>query len=94
MDMSAEKKKAELRMEKLSAEIDELEARAKQADADVRSDLLDSVEKMKTRRDEAADELSQMKNETSDNVVQFFESAERALGDVENGLRNAARRFG
>ncbi len=94
MDIKTMKEKLEAKADRWSAEIDRLEAKAREAQADTKLRYLDEVEKLRASQEQARgklDELGKAGKQASDDLLDGARHAWDELGDA---VEAAGKRFG
>ena len=86
-------KKMRARLDEWSAEIDRLEARAEQADADVRMALKQEIDAAAARRDVVRTKLEEFASAGDDAWEDLKTGMEHAWSSLESAMRAARSRF-
>lgn len=81
------------RLDEWNAEIDKLEARARQADADARSDYHRHIESLRSQRDTLRQRLEQLRTSSSAAWEDVLKGTESAAAALREGLDKARARF-
>lgn len=85
--------KFEAQLAEWKADIDKLRARADSASADAKLDLLEQIDRLRSKRDEARDRLDEIRKAGEDSWKDLRDRSEKAWGDLSTGIREALNRF-
>jgi predicted nuclease with TOPRIM domain len=86
-------KKMKAKLDEWNAEIDKLEARSRQKEADLQGDYQQRIADLKTRRHEARQRLEKLQNAGESAWEDLKSGVELAAGAVADSLRSARDRF-
>ncbi len=85
--------KAKARIDQWTAEIDRLEAKAREADADARLAYSQQIEEMRSQRDTAQEKLAELR-QAGDSAWEDVKSGfDKAWDDMTSALDKATARF-
>lgn len=90
-DQYVAKMKAQL--DQWNADIDKLEAKAKETEADVRIEHQEEIEAIKAQRDQLVDKLEEVENASEAAWEDIKTGAESAWNSLDNALQSAAEKF-
>lgn len=85
--------KFEAQLAEWKADIDKLRAKADHASADAKLDLMEQIDRLRTKRDEARDRLDEIRKAGEDSWRDLRDRSEKAWGDLSAGLKDALNRF-
>lgn len=85
--------KFEAQLASWKADIDKLRAKADGASADAKLELLDQLDKLRAKRDEARDRLDEIRRVGEEGFETLKEKGEQAWIDLSTGIRDAINRF-
>ncbi len=86
-------RKVKARIDEWNAEIDRLEARAKQAEADARIDYHDEIQELKNHRDEARKKLRKFEQAGEGAWEDLKAGVEMAYEAMNQAVHSARKRF-
>ena len=81
-------------LERWSAEIDRLEAKARESQADAKLRYLDEVEALRASRQQAREKLEELQRAGEKASGDLLEGARRAWHDLGEAVKAAGKRFG
>ena len=81
------------KLDEWDADIDELEAQAQKAKADLKYELEDQITSLKVKRDIAELKLSEIKDASEEAWEDFKTGAEEAWGDLKDAIEKARSHF-
>jgi uncharacterized coiled-coil DUF342 family protein len=85
--------KFEAQLAAWKADIDKLRAKADGASADAKLELMEQIDRLRAKRDEARDRLDEIRKAGEDSWGDLSERAEKAWGDLSAGIKEAINRF-
>lgn len=85
--------KVKIQLNKLSANIDELKAKSRQASAEASLQYNNLIEELSAKRDAAEAKLQEMQDTTGDAWVTLREGFERAWSDLSESFAEVSRKF-
>ncbi|MDZ7801102.1 MAG: hypothetical protein U5K81_09960 [Trueperaceae bacterium] len=94
-DRTLYQQKMQARLDSMKAEVDRLEAKASEADADAKLELNRRIEALKSRIDDGRSkltELSQASGDAWESVRKGVDDAMTSLGEAFEGAKDAFRR--
>jgi len=80
-------------LDKWSADIDVLEARARQVDADLRIKFDEQLATMKTKRDEATVKLHEIQQSAGDAWLELKKGGDEAWDSIRHAIAEARKKF-
>ncbi|MFO8048848.1 MAG: coiled coil domain-containing protein [Desulfosudaceae bacterium] len=89
----AYEKKLKAQLEQWDAEIDKLQAKAKQADADAQLEYHKRIEELQALRDKANQKLTELKNASENAWEDLKVGAELARDSLASAIKSATSRF-
>lgn len=89
----AYQQKLQAQLDEWSAEIDQLKAKAKQADADAQIDYNNEIETLKSYQAKADAKLSELKSASDDAWQDLKSGTEDAWKNLESAIKSATNRF-
>ena len=88
------RQKLSAQLDQWSAEIDRLEAKAREAEADAQLRYMSEVEELRERKEEAIQRLRELSDASERAADDMVAGAERAWKELGESVKAAARRFG
>ena len=85
--------KIDAELEQARLQIEKMQARAKEAEADARLDMNEQIRKLKQKRDDAADKLEEFKVSGANALDDIRSGAEHAWRELSSAAKSAAQRF-
>ncbi|WP_031432191.1 sll1863 family stress response protein [Methylomarinum vadi] len=85
--------KIKAQLDQWNADIDRLEAKAKEAEADVRIEHQKEIEVIKAQRDQLVSKLGEVENASEEAWEDIKTGAESAWNSLDNALKSAADKF-
>ena len=92
-DRDAYVEKMKARLDQWSADLDRLEARAKEAEADMRQRYDKQVKELRAQRDEVEARLRELQQAGEASWKRLRDTMESAWDEMTRGFRDAADRF-
>ena len=92
-DRQAIEQKLEARAEQWRAEIDRLEAKAREAQADRKMELDDEAKQLRSKVDDAERTLKEMRESSGDAWDELRHGAERAWDELDAAFRRGQSKF-
>jgi uncharacterized coiled-coil DUF342 family protein len=87
-------KKMEAKLDEWNARIDELKAKAQQADAEARIEIMDQVEALRQNRDSFREKLEALKETGGDAWKDIQTGLDNAYSQMKASIERAMGRFG
>jgi len=85
--------KIEAQLDEWGARIDQLKAKAKQADADMRIKLDEQIQSLKKRREDLRGRLDELKKSSGDAWHSISEGIDHAMDDLKGAWEEARKKF-
>jgi flagellar hook-basal body complex protein FliE len=93
-EKSAYAQKFEAKLDQWRAEIDKLQAKAKEASADTKLKYQEEIDELRAKQKKAEQKLDQLGEARGKAWEDVKSGVDAAWDDLENAVRNAAERFG
>ena len=85
--------KAKARIDQWNAEIDKMQARMREAEADARIQYQKNLEEMRAQRNQAEEELSKMQKASDQAWDDLQAGFDKSWGEIQSAFRSAMSRF-
>ncbi|MDW3118210.1 MAG: hypothetical protein R8G60_10835 [Roseovarius pacificus] len=88
-DKTAYQEKMNAKLDEWKADIDKLQAKARQAQADAQIEYKDQIDELKKRRDRMEKELEQVQSASAEAWKDFKDGADKAWDAMSDAMKNS-----